>query len=351
MCTQIDMVLNNTGNEIFIALTEVLASNAKKVVVVTHENPDGDAIGSAIGLGEVLKKFGHDVTVIVPNAYPDFLKWFSSDIEVVVYERKRPHATRLLDESELLVCVDFNEPKRTARMRKKIVEYSKQRVLIDHHPNPVDFCDYMVSEPGYSSTAELVYDVVKRIGLEHCLNHDAAEALFTGIMTDTGSFSHNIANPNTFLVVAKLMEYGIKTEKIHAAVYHTFSVHRMKLLGHSLDKMEVFPEYRSAVIWLSQEELKKYQFQPGDIEGFVNYPLSINNIVFCALFMEKKDHVKVSFRSKGNFPANEFASSHFSGGGHRNAAGGETKLSLDESVKKFTQLLKDYRHQLKDTSI
>lgn len=351
LCTQIDMVLKNTGNEIFIALNKELATDTKKVVIVTHENPDGDAIGSAIGLGEVLKEFGHNVNIIVPNAYPDFLKWFSSTIDIVVYERKRSQAARLLEESDMLICVDFNEPKRTARLRKSVSDYNKLKILIDHHPHPVDFCDYMVSEPQYSSTAELVFDVINRIGLTNCLSHDAAEALFTGIMTDTGSFSHNISNPNTFLVVAKLMEYGIKTEKIHAAVYHTFSVHRMKLLGHSLDKMEVFPEYRSAVIWLSQEELTKYQFQPGDIEGFVNYPLSINNIVFCALFMEKKDHVKASFRSKGTFPSNEFARAHFSGGGHRNAAGGETKLSLDESVEKFTQLLKQYEHQLKETVI
>lgn len=345
------MVLKNTENEIFSSLKSLLVEHHKKVVLVTHENPDGDAIGSAIGLGEVLKRFGHKVKIVVPNAYPDFLKWFSSEIDIVVYERKRSLATTILTESEILICVDFNEPKRAARMRKKLLEFSRPKLLIDHHPNPTDFCDYMISEPDYSSTAELVFDVVHLLGLENCLNHDAAEALFTGIMTDTGSFSHNIASPNTFMVVANLMEYGINTEKIHAAVYHTFSVHRMKLLGHSLDKMKVFPEYRSAVIWLSQEELKEYSFQPGDIEGFVNYPLSINNIVFCALFMEKKDHVKVSFRSKGNFPSNEFARKHFSGGGHRKAAGGEIKLSLEDSVEKFTQLLKEYKHLLTETNI
>ena len=351
LCFQIFMALKNTGNETIGSLKSLLAEQPRRVVLVTHENPDGDAIGSAIGLGEVLKVFGHEVKIIVPNAYPDFLKGFSSLIEIVVYERKRQRATNYLEEAEILICVDFNEPKRAARMKKKLIEYSKPMVLIDHHPNPSDFCDYVISEPHYSSTAELVYDVVSLMGLNHCLNHDAAEALFAGIMTDTGSFSHNISSPNTFLVVAKLIECGIDTEKIHNAIYHTFSVHRMKLLGHSLDKMEVFPEYRSAVIWLSLEELKKYSFQPGDIEGFVNYPLSINNIVFCALFMERKDHVKVSFRSKGNFPANEFARDHFSGGGHRNAAGGEIKIPLEEAVKKFTQLLKEYKHLLKETSI
>ncbi len=351
LCFQIFMALKNTGNEIISSLKSLLAEQPKSVVLVTHENPDGDAIGSAIGLGEVLKEFGHKVNIIVPNAYPDFLKWFSTEIEIVVYERKRPRATTLLGKADVLICVDFNEPKRAARMKKKLLEFSKPMVLIDHHPNPSDFCDYMISEPQYSSTAELVFDVVTLMGVNHCLNHDAAEALFAGIMTDTGSFSHNISSPNVFLVVAKLIECGIDTEKIHDAVYHTFSEHRMKLLGHSLDKMKVFPEYRSAVIWLSLEELKDYNFQPGDIEGFVNYPLSINNIVFCALFMERKDHVKVSFRSKGSFPANEFARDHFSGGGHRNAAGGEIKIPLDDAVNKFTQLLKEYKHLLKETTI
>lgn len=344
--------MKNTVDEVFISLTDILRSEHRNIVLVTHENPDGDAIGSAIGLGEVLKNYGHDVKIAVPNAYPEFLKWFSSGIEILVYERKRNQVKNILENAQILICVDFNEPKRVARLHKKLLAFTGTKILIDHHPHPVDFCDYMISEPEYSSTAELVYDVVSRTGMEEYLNHDAAEALFAGIMTDTGSFSHNISRPNTFRVVARLMEFGIKTEKIHAAVYHNFSAHRMQLLGYTLNcKMEVFPEYRSAVMWLSLEELEKYKFKPGDIEGFVNYPLSIGNIVFCALFVEKKEYIKVSFRSKGSFPANEFSKTHFSGGGHRNAAGGEIKVSLEEAVDKFRQLLREYRHLLKETTI
>lgn len=349
---QILTVLKNTENEIFTSLERLVKVPRQKVTLVTHENPDGDAIGSAIGLGEVLKNFGHDVTVIVPNDYPEFLQWFSSSIEIVVYERKKNRGKAVFEKTQLLFCLDFNEAKRTARMEKRVLEFSKPMVLIDHHPYPTDFCDLMISEPEYSSTAELVFDVIQKINLEKYLNHNAAEALFTGIMTDTGSFAHNISRPNTFQVVAKLMEWGIDTEKIHAAVYHNFSAHRMKLLGHCLGKkMEVFPEYRAAVIWLSQKELKDFEYTPGDTEGFVNYPLSINNIVFSALFIEKKDHVKASFRSKGNFACNAFSRDHFSGGGHKNAAGGETKLSLEDAVKKFRQLLVDYKHQLLETTI
>jgi phosphoesterase RecJ-like protein len=349
---QIFMVLKNTGNEIFNSLKELLGQKHQKMLLVTHENPDGDAIGSAIGLGEILRNFGHEVIIVVPNDYPAFLQWFSSDLEILIYERKKNQVKSLLKETDVLICLDFNEPKRAAKMEKKLLEFSKPKVLIDHHPNPSGFCDYSISETEFSSTAELVFEVVKKIGLKDYINYNAAEALFTGIMTDTGSFSHNISRPGPFSVVSSLMEWGIDTDKIHAAIYHNFSENRMKLLGHCLgQKMEVFPEFRSAIIWISQKELEDYDFQPGDTEGFVNYPLSINNIVFSALFIEKKDHVKASFRSKGNFPVNEFSRDHFSGGGHRNAAGGESKLSLEESVEKFKQLLKQYEHQLKETII
>jgi bifunctional oligoribonuclease and PAP phosphatase NrnA len=349
---QIFIILKNTGNQIFTSLRELLTTRRQKVLLVTHENPDGDAIGSAVGLGEVLQNFGHEVKIIVPNDYPSFLQWFSSKLEILIYDRQKKKSNALLEDAEVLVCLDFNEAKRAARMKKKLEKFSKVKVLIDHHPNPTPFCDYMVSEPDYSSTAELVFDVIQRIHLGKYMNHDAAEALFAGIMTDTGSFSHNISRAKTFRTAAKLMEWAINTEKIHSAVYHNFSVNRMKLLGHCLNrKMDVLPEYRTAIIWLSQDELQEYDFQPGDTEGFVNYPLSINNIVFSALFMEKKDHVKVSFRSKGNFPVNEFSRDHFSGGGHRNAAGGETKLSLTESVERFKQLLTDYKHLLVETTI
>jgi bifunctional oligoribonuclease and PAP phosphatase NrnA len=342
--------LKNTKDKVFKALRELLGTGSKKMVIVTHENPDGDAIGSAIGVGEILQNVGHEVTIITPNDYPAFLQWFSSTLEILIYERKKKRSKELLHACDLLICVDFNDARRAARMESELLNFSKTKVLIDHHPDPKEFCDLMISEPEYSSTAELIVDVTRKISLESHINHNAAEALFTGIMTDTGSFSHNISRPNTFRVVSKLMEYNIDTGKIHAEVYHTFSAHRMKLLGHCLDKkMEIFPEYRSAVIWLSKSELEAYDYQPGDTEGFVNYPLAINNIIFSAIFIEKRDYVKVSFRSKGSFPANRFAQEHFSGGGHRNAAGGEIKLSLDEAVEKFRQLLVNYKHLLLET--
>ena len=344
--------MKNTDNEIFNSVGKVLKTKPENVVIVPHENPDGDAIGSAIGLGEILRNYGIEVNIISPNDYPEFLKWFSTEIDILVYERNKKQAKKLIEKAGVLICVDFNEPKRAANLEKLLNDFSGPKIMIDHHPNPSDCADYLISEPGYSSTAELIFDVTRKIGFEKHLTREAAEALYAGIMTDTGSFSHNINTPNTFKVIAELMECGIEPDKIQSNIYHNYSAGRMRLLGHCLNnKMEVFPEYRAAMISISQKELKEYDYKPGDTEGFVNYPLSVNNIVFSALFIEKKNFIKASFRSKGNFPANEFSQKYFNGGGHLNAAGGETKLTLVQTTEKFRQLLGDYKRLLLKTTI
>lgn len=352
MPIQILIILKSTDKQIITSIKQIFAGKNKDITIVPHENPDGDAIGSAIGLAEVLVNHGHYVHIISPNDYPDFLKWFSSEIEIIIYRNEKNKAKKIITNSDVLICVDFNEPKRAENLEKKILEFGKTKILIDHHPHPTDFCDYTVSEIQYSSTAELIYDLVVAVGMKKNVTRNAAEALYTGILTDTGSFNHNTSNPNTFKVVSELMKFGIDTEKIQSGVYHNFSADRMKLLGYCLNnKMQVFPELRAAFISISKQELEDYNFIPGDTEGFVNYPLSINNIVFSALFMEKEGLVKASFRSKGNFPANLFSRNHFNGGGHLNAAGGESLLSLEETIEKFTQLLPEYKHQLLETII
>ena len=343
--------MKNTNIEIITSIKVLLATSKKKLVIIPHENPDGDAIGSALGLGQVLADFGHEVKVLSANNYPVFLKWFSSDVPVIIYDKDKKNAKSWLKQADAMICVDFNEASRAGKLEKKILEFENKKVLIDHHPYPTPFCDFMVSETSYSSTAELVFDVLEVTGLNANLSGKAAEALYTGILTDTGGFSHNISK-NTFKVVSGLLKYEINTDKIQSSVFHNYSADRMKLLGYCLnEKMQVFPEYRAAVISISKEELKQFNFQPGDTEGFVNYPLSIKNIVFSALFIEKDDYVKASFRSKGNFPANVFSSSHFNGGGHLNAAGGESELNFEETLLKFTQLLPEYQHQLLKTTI
>ena len=344
--------MKNTENEIITSVKELFNKQDKKFVIIPHENPDGDAIGSAVGLGEVLKNQGNNVTVISPNNYPDFIKWFASPVEIIIYNNNKNKAKKLMESAEVLVCVDFNEAKRAGKLEKPILKFEGPKILIDHHPNPSNFPDFLISEPKYSSTAELIFDVLEKTKLKKHINKNAAEAFYTGIMTDTGSFSHNISNPNTFKVIAELMSLGIETDKIHSNVYNNYSANRMKLLGYCLNnKMEVFPDLRTAFISITKKELENFDYEPGDTEGFVNYPLSINNIVFTALFIEKEDFVKASFRSKGDFPANEFSNKHFEGGGHLNAAGGESKLSLNKTIEKFKQLIGQYNHQLNDTKI
>ena len=344
--------MKNTDNEIFNSLRKLFKENKGNIVVITHENPDGDAIGSSVGIAEVLRNYGHTVNIIVPNDYPAFLKWFSSDINIIIYDKAKRKAQRLIKSADLIICLDFNNPDRTAKMSRYILQSDQPKVMVDHHPNPEKFCNYMISETEYSSTAELVFRLLERIKLTKYMNCASAEALYAGVMTDTGSFSHNIARQGPFLVAAELMKWDIDTEKIHAAVYHNYTFNRMKLLGYCLNKkMEVYPELRSAVIYISREELHEYNFQPGDTEGFVNYPLSINNIIFSALFIEKRDVVKASFRSKGSFPVNLFSQRYYNGGGHLNAAGGESKLSLSETIERFKQQLDEYKEQLLEIKV
>ncbi len=344
--------MKNIDIEVIAQVKKLLTTQKCKIAIVPHENPDGDAIGSAIGFAEVLTDFGHTVNIISPTEYPEFLKWFSSKLKIDVYTANKKNAEELLKQADLLICVDFNEAKRAGKLEKSILKFNNPKILIDHHPYPSDFCEYTISETGYSSTAELVYDVVNAIGLGEYLSKKSAEALYTGILTDTGSFSHNTSNPNTFKVVSGLMNFEIDVEKIQSGVYHNFSADRMKLLGYCLNnKMVVFPELRTALISISKQELLDFNFKTGDTEGFVNFPLSIANIVFSTIFIEKDGIIKASFRSKGNFHVNHLARDHFNGGGHRNAAGGEIKLTLDEAIQKFTQLLSDYRHQLLETEI
>jgi len=339
--------LENTGNEIIRGISGALQSVQGAIAIVPHSNPDGDAIGAAYALSLVLKNTGREVTIVTPNDYPAFLNWMSGEVEIVNYLKDRPYAKQKIKSAAILFCVDFNEISRADDMRKVIRSFRGVKVLIDHHPLPAKFCDFLVSEPAYSSSAELVYDLIVALGLEPHIDKKTAEALYAGIMTDTGSFSYSTSRPSLYKVLYALTSYDIDTELIHSRVYDHFSAERFRLMGHCLlNKMVILSEYRTAYISLTLEEQKTFNFIPGDTEGFVNIPLSINNIVFSALFMEKGNLVKTSFRSKGSFPANEFASSHFGGGGHKNAAGGESKESLHEVIDHFTQLLPRYQHLL-----
>jgi phosphoesterase RecJ-like protein len=326
---------------------ELLKSPAKKIAILCHLNPDGDTLGSALALNRLFTKMGHSCDVISPNDYPEFLKWMPGSGKIVILKHEHDRVIGLLKNAEMIFAIDFNEIKRFRDLRDVFESSSAFRVLIDHHPDPTMKVDCMLSDTSASSTAELVYRFIHEAPFNMQMDAEISACLFTGIMTDTGCFSYNSSNRKTWETVADLLEYGIDKDEIYSLVYDNYSEHRMRFLGYSLnEKLEVFPEYRTGIISLSKADMKKYHFEVGDSEGFVNYPLSIKGVSFSALFLEKDDHIKLSFRSKGSFPVNEFSRDHFNGGGHKNASGGEVYCSLEDALKQFKDLLPRYRDKL-----
>lgn len=318
-------------------------SGGKRVLIVTHMNPDGDAIGSSMGLYHFLKSLGARPEVVIPNQMPGFLKWMPESSVIKVFTHNNAKATEIIQNSEIIFFLDFNSADRTGEMKEYLSSSGAFRMLIDHHPGPDVQADFVMSDVNVSSTAELIYLFIEWLGQDDLVSPVIAECLYAGIMTDTGCFSYNSSQPETYRVLSKLLEKGIDKDKIYDNVYDNFSEKRMRLLGYCLDsKMVVMHEYKTAYISLSKEEKEKYSYAIGDSEGFVNYPLSIKGIKFAAFFMENERNIKLSFRSKGSFSVNDFSRKHFSGGGHFNAAGGESELSLEETIRKFRSLLPQY---------
>lgn len=333
-------------------ISEWLSTVVKKAVIIPHINPDGDALGSSYGLNKILQNSGITSVVISPSEFPSNLNFMGKNSRALIYENEKEVCHQLIKEADVLFLLDFNDIKRLGKLKDFIASLSIPRVLIDHHPNPEIAADYLFSDTEVSSTAELVFYFLEETELIKFLDKESSEALLTGIIADTGSFSHNAFRPGMYKIAGKLIEMGADKERINTNLFNNFSEKRMRLLGHCLSaKMEVFPEYHTSLIWLSQEELKEYDFHPGDTEGFVNYPLSINGIILSVFFMEMQDLVKISFRSKGNFPTNLLSSSYFNGGGHKNASGGELKLPINEALHLFRQVLPEYADQLEEESL
>jgi phosphoesterase RecJ-like protein len=338
--------------DIISAFKDRLEQVESTIAIIPHINADGDAIGSVLGLAGILKNAGKRVVVLSPNHFPNFYKWIAGSEEILVYTWSKKKVEKAMAEAGMLICMDFNQSSRAGEMKDMVDKFSGPSMIIDHHPYPQQFTELMISHPEYSSTAELIFHVVKAMDYQEYIDKNVAEAIFCGIMTDTGSFDYNISDPQTFQTVSELLTYGIDPEAIHGKVFDNYSADRMRLLGYCLSEcMEVYPEYHTAMMYLSKEVQKKYNFMPGDNEGFVNYPLSIKGIHFSALFTEKEDQVKVSFRSKGEFPVNDFAVKNFNGGGHRNASGGEIYAPFEEVLERFRKLLPEYSTVLKKTKI
>ncbi len=327
-----------------------LLASPKNIVIVPHKNPDGDAIGSTIGLYHYLLKYNHNATVISPNDYPSFLKWIPGNEHVLIYDYQTAASKSLIENADIIFTLDFNALHRTGQMEIALEHSKAIKILIDHHQAPQDYAKYIYSDVSMSSTCQMVYQFIEMLGDTKLIDSNIATCLYLGIMTDTGSFRFSCTSSKTHLITADLIEKGANNAYIHNQVYDTNSYERLQLLGCALNNLKVVSGLRTAYISLSQEELNKYNFKKGDTEGVVNYGLSLENIVFAAIFIEDKQEgiIKISLRSKGNFSVNDFSRMHFNGGGHINAAGGRSELSLNDTIKKFIAILPDYSNALND---
>lgn len=319
----------------------------RNIVIVTHWTPDGDAMGSSLGLYNFLIQLKHRVTVITPNDYPSFLFWLPGNKNVLVFNQKTSPAKKAVAKADIIFCLDFNSLKRIDKLGDEVAVSKAKKMIIDHHLQPDGFADYMLHDVRASSTAQLVYELICALDLKKLINKAVANCLYTGIMTDTGSFRFPSTSAKTLRIAADLVEVGASNSEAYNNVYDDNSGDRVKLLGYCLgEKLKIFPEYRTAMISLSAEELTRYNYRKGDTEGVINYGLSIRGIRFAAFFADRDDIIKVSFRSKGSFDVNKFARMHFEGGGHANAAGGMSKLTLDQTIDKFLTLLPAYTKKL-----
>jgi phosphoesterase RecJ-like protein len=322
--------------------------DAEKIAIVAHASPDGDAVGAALALYHFFFSIDKKTTVIFPDPYPTYLGWLPGADKSLTYTEQKNEVEKVFSDIELIICVDFNEPRRVGGMKDLLINSTATKLLIDHHPNPAsDTWHLNISYPEIASTSEMIFRLICRMGYASEINKYCAECIYTGMMTDTGKFTFNSNSTEIYYIIGELIRKGINKDEIYNKVYNTYSADRMRLMGYSLaNKMRIFPEYKTALITLSQEEQKKYNFQIGDSEGFVNLPLSIEGIIFSAFFKEEANRIKVSFRSQGSFPANEVCEKYFNGGGHLNAAGGESYLSLKETEKLFEQILPEYKDLL-----
>lgn len=331
-------------------LTENLAK-PKKIVVVSHRNPDGDAIGSSLALTKILQQFGHNITCVLPNQLPDFLTWVPHLEEVMFFDNHTSEVKNLVENADIIFTLDFNHLSRVGNDFQEVLEkFDGKFVMIDHHQEPDSYAEFVMSNPAKASTCEMVYDFIDELGATNKITPAIASLLYLGIMTDTGSFRFPSTTSQTHRTIANLIDYGATNWKIHQETFDGNSYDRMQLLGRALSKMKVIESEKTAYIPLKQEDLDEFNFKKGDTEGFVNYALSLKGIIFAVIFIENSQDklIKISFRSKGDFDVNTFARQHFEGGGHKNAAGGRSFDSLTNTVNKFLGILPDYSKELKN---
>ncbi|MGM9819082.1 MAG: bifunctional oligoribonuclease/PAP phosphatase NrnA [Paludibacteraceae bacterium] len=332
-----------------------LIKHAENVVIVSHMGPDGDAVGSSLGMYHFLKEINKKATVVLPNDFPAYFKWMPDSDAIVIAEDGLDKAVQILKYCDLLIMIDFNELGRVNVLKPLIEVSNVPKLLIDHHLDPdVNMADVVISHPDISSASELVFRLICRMGFAQQINKSCAESIYTGMMTDTGGFTYNSNQSEIYFIIAELVRKGIDKDLIYRKINFSHTESRLRIMGFCMyKKMRIYPKYHTAVITLTEEEMSRFQTQTGDTEGVVNLPFSIKGIVFSAFFREDKKHgkIKISFRSQGSFPANRVASEHFNGGGHLNAAGGDTRLSLRDTVKRFMEVLPEYEQLLNEVKI
>lgn len=324
-------------------IQQLLADKEIKIVIVSHVNPDGDAVGSSMGMYHFLNNDKYtNLSVISPGPFPEFLSWMPDTQRIIIASEQQSQALQAITDAELIFCLDFNDISRTEMLAETLSKTSVPKILIDHHPDPLNQFDVVFSQVSASSTAELIYEFIAALNKQELLDNNIAQCLYAGIVTDTGSFSYACNNPRTYYITAHLISLGIDGEKIHRQIYDTYSEDRMRLLGHCLSSnLKVMQPCRTAFIYLSQKDLKRFNHQEGDTEGVVNYALSMKGIQVAAIFIEKEDLVKISFRSEGDINVNILAREYFNGGGHKNASGGHSTESLENTIKAFEIIMED----------
>jgi phosphoesterase RecJ-like protein len=323
-----------------LELSELLAT-PKKIAIIPHRSPDGDAMGSTLGMYHFLLKLNHQPVVIAPNDFPNFLAWLPASETVLVYENEKEKVAKILQEQDLIFTLDFNALHRTGEMENVLNKLSVPMVMIDHHQLPDTYAKYTYSDTAFGSTCEMVYNFIGFLNQKNLLDKTIATCLYTGILTDSGGFRFPKTTGTTHRIAAEFIDLGIDNSEIPTLLFDNNSYDRLQLLGRALQNMKVIPELKTAYISLSQKELDEFNYVKGDTEGIVNYGLTIKGIVFAAIFIEHRDEniVKISFRSQGAFDVNQFAREHFSGGGHINAAGGKSNDTLAKTIEKFETII------------
>ncbi len=326
-------------------LKTIISGPKKNVIITTHRGPDGDAMGSSLALFHLLKKLEHNVQIITPNDYAYFLHWLPANKDVIIYEEFQEKAQKITLNADLIFLMDLNNLDRIAEYKDCISNSSATKILIDHHQDPdYTIADVIISDTKSSSTAELLYNIIQNLNLQHLIDKPTAECLYTGILTDTGSFKYSSTTSNTHKIISDLIERGVEHSKIHDLIYDNSSIDRMRLLGYCLnEKLLIYEENNSAIISLNHQELERFNFKKGDTEGIINYALAIKGIIFAVFIVEKDGITKLSLRSKGSFKVNEIAKKYFNGGGHINASGGVSQLSVNETIKKVEKIIKNLK--------